>query len=258
MKTIESLITPRGDKPCEDGIIAMRDFVAVIDGCTCLTGITFNGKLSGEYAKDIAIDYFYYLDISKHTPKTMIQDITHYFKVNTPDVFRSVKTRPRAMIIIYNALTKEVWSYGDCQALIDGELFKHEKKADKKNGEKRTEAINAKIKEGETRYEVLSEYGRLSLLADIEKQYADENKPDGYPVINGLDYCEDLIQVHPVKNECILATDGYPFLKSTLRRSEDALSAYMKIDPLGIMIHSPGCASYPAEALDDRAYWRGI
>ena len=60
-------------------------------------------------------------------------------------------------------------------------------------------------------------------------------------------------------DELILATDGYPILKSTLKESEDALIDVLKEDRLCFRKYkSTKGVSTDANSFDDRTFWKGI
>ena len=100
----------------------------------------------------------------------------------------------------------------------------------------------------------------------IEKQLWFENGPGmfGYPVLNGLNFAEEMIKVWTVPSgaEVVLASDGYPQLYRTLEESEAKLREIIAEDPmcLGVSGGKTGVKGIMEgmESYDDRAYVRVI
>jgi glycerophosphoryl diester phosphodiesterase len=79
--------------------------------------------------------------------------------------------------------------------------------------------------------------GRAYIMPLLQKQYLAANNADsflGYGVINGNPVPSKFIDVYPVEkgDTVILASDGYPELKSSLDESEERLQQILKEDPL--------------------------
>lgn len=108
--------------------------------------------------------------------------------------------------------------------------------------------------------------GREAVVPLIEKQLWFENRPGifGYPVLNGLNFAEEMIKVWTVPSgtEVVLASDGYPQLCRTLEESEAKLREIIAEDPLCLGVGG-GKAGVKGimegmESFDDRAYVRVI
>ena len=97
----------------------------------------------------------------------------------------------------------------------------------------------------------------------IEKQLWFENRPGmfGYPVLNGLNFAEEMIKVWSVPDgvEVVLASDGYPELCGTLAESEKRLKEILAEDPLCIGRNAGTKGVMEGlESFDDRTYARVI
>ena len=144
---------------------------------------------------------------------------------------------PRASVIIYNSCYDEIWCYGDCQCIINGEFYSHEKELDALFSEIRAFNIEASLLNGES-IEASSgnDVGRKAVLENFQKQVLFENKsvPFGYSVINGFGVNYELIERHKVKkgDEIVLSSDGYPALKGSLAESEEELEKLLRDDPM--------------------------
>ena len=82
----------------------------------------------------------------------------------------------------------------------------------------------------------------------------------GYSVVDGFHIPRQHVRVITLDFrpwEIVLATDGYPFLCTTLEESERRLSQQRQIDPLNIGGFQATKAFHPDnESFDDRAYVR--
>ena len=144
---------------------------------------------------------------------------------------------PRASIIIYNDIRKEIISYGDCQCCINGEVHSHIKKIDELNAALRAYYLEYHLLQGMP-FEELAEndLGRAAIQENLLMQFAFENKAGEfrYAVLNGMGIEPSLIKTYKVNagDEVILASDGYPVLCGGLRECEDTLQALLQEDPM--------------------------
>lgn len=270
METIESFIKCKyiDQSLCEDGIYTDDYLAAVIDGATSDRKHLFGGKAAGLFAKDAILDALgsnkeCYLmnpyDLFMYLSDQLRTSASAYIEYNGSNY----DLIPRASVIIYNAYSRLVYGYGDCQCIVDGVLYSNSKKIDQENSGIRAHYINEALEQGITLKELAEkDIGREAIKDRLRNQHEYENVPGeyGYPVINGVAVCEDMISIIPVTSDqpVILATDGYPFLENTLKESENRLSDLLREDPLCFRIYKStkgkmnGCNSF-----DDRAFWRG-
>lgn len=263
-------------KENEDGLLIRDEFVAVIDGVTSKGSIRWNNKSSGRFAKDILLEYLERLerlpkrpyDFFRNLNNHLYKEVMNYACSSKNETIKqkslSIEEYPRANLIILNNQRGEIWNYGDCQCLINGRLFSHEKNIDK---------INAEIRSAIDMYLVSNHYISLEELAYkdpgrdaisgrlIEQLYAEnQSSPNSYPVINGYSYNPQMIKVYHIENDSsiVLATDGYPVLCESLKESETALSVILKKDPMCIDIFTSTKGKMMGScSFDDRTYWRG-
>jgi len=142
---------------------------------------------------------------------------------------------PRACVILFNSVVGEVWSYGDCQCRIGEELHCEEKEVDRLLSELRAFVIMSGMREQAARMKVpvqgfavphmnsnedeqenieqvsglkafekeylarsgMHDIGREAVVPLIKKQLWFENRHGlfGYPVLNGLNFAEEMIKV---------------------------------------------------------------
>ena len=247
----------------EDGIFISNKIVAVIDGVTSKTSNLYNGFKSGKIAKDIILKALDNVEPEKSCEETILyinSELNKYHKSLGKD-----NEYFSAQIIIYNDYHKEIWNIGDCNCMINGIFHKHNKLYDEITANARALYNNILLQSGFTEKQLLeNDYGSHYIEPLLQKQYLYDNNVAstyGYPLLNGKEIHLEHVIKYKVKtgDEIILASDGYPIIKSTLEESEDYLSQILEKDPLCIKEFicekglTPGNNSY-----DDRTYIRFI
>lgn len=143
--------------------------------------------------------------------------------------------RIRDSIILNNRACSEVWSYGDCQCMVGGQLHREIKEVDRLLSELRAFVVwsEKKAQKGDKR--VLEQIARndasrAAVQPFIEKQLWFENKSGafGYPVLNGFNYAADLVKVQPVPNGAEVRTH-IRWLSELCRTLADMASGYLRI-----------------------------
>lgn len=243
----------------EDSLFKTCDFIAVVDGVSAKNGRLFDGVTGGRKAADKVCETVAILD-KNATAKEMVekatQAVAELYEENEP------KGAAAAGAIIFSKERNEIWSIGDCQCLINGELFTHEKEIDRINADARALVLAIAKKEGRTQEELLeNDIGRAFIMPVLENQHIFANKTGrfSYGVLNGTPVPDDHIVIHKVKagDEIVLASDGYPYLKGTLEESEKLLEEELKNNPLcdGEYRSTKGKAKDNI-SFDDRTYIR--
>lgn len=167
--------------------------------------------------------------------------------------------RLTASAVIYSAFHKQIWMIGDCQCLIDGTLHDNPKPQERLCAERRAAFNKQALANGLTVEDIRMNDGGRRLIIPLIIEYSKQQNIS-YPVIDGFDIPKDKVKIINTdngKHEIVLASDGYPFLRPTLKESEQALREQLSKDPLCIdtfkatkgLIH--GNCSF-----DDRSYIR--
>ncbi len=253
---------------CEDCVYVSKNFVAVIDGFTSKTGRRWNDETGGRAAGQIISRVFdemprdFTARAAVDLMTTAIRDSYKRFDA-LKDVQRDPKQRMAAFFAAISLCRKEVWVVGDCQLLLGGQVVTHRKAVDRLLADVRALRLELEILKGAT-LEQLQQHdtGREFIMPLLEEQSRLQNNPPAgeywYPAIDGFPVPDSGIIVKPIPNSInsiVLATDGYPVLKDSLKESEDALQEILKRDPLLFREYkSTKGMSRGSASFDDRAF----
>ncbi|MRH41393.1 hypothetical protein GH741_01740 [Aquibacillus halophilus] len=251
----------------EDLYVSSDRFVAVIDGATSVSGKMIAGQTPGRFAAEIIKQTIEGL-AAEASLEMMVSQINvnlqyAYLKYDLLNEIEEKKwMAPSACLVIYSDYYHEVWQIGDCQLMIDGQVYSNDKELDNITANARSLFLEAEIKKGKTIDELIEhDTGWEFIRTLIQQQYFLQNDSDnqyGYDVINGFNV--DFTRVKTIKipvdaKEIILASDGYPFLKDTLEESEYVLSKLIKEDPLCFRIYKSAKGLIKGnKSFDDRTY----
>ncbi len=218
----------------EDALLITHNFIAVVDGVSAKNGRLFSGLTGGKRASEKVCEAIAAFD-ENITPREAVDKITQ--KVSGLYEEEEPKGAVAACAIIFNKSRNEIWSVGDCQCLINGELFTHEKEIDRINSDIRALVLQLAKQEGKTEADLLvNDVGREFIMPILENQHVLANKTGrfSYGVFNGEYVPDEHIIVHKVKSgdEIVLASDGYPHLRDTLEESERLLKEELENNPL--------------------------
>ena len=295
MKIIESsIIGKKSPEACEDGMVVTDDFIAVIDGSTSKTPKHLNPDMkNGRYAMMLISEYIREELKADASVDEFCQGVTAYIYNKVYEklgVEERLKEHPEerltASAILYSRTRNEVWMVGDCQAIIDGKLYENGKPYEEKIARKRVELIAQGLSPAEARKQIEP----LLIEAMLSGQNQTYTVIDGFPiyregvkVVSVSDFCsvqnsvsssdscsvQDTVScsdsvsasdtIPSSSSEIVLASDGYPFLKSTLAASEAALAEQIANDPQNIhsFIATKGIVE-GNKSFDDRTYIRFV
>lgn len=263
MQIIEHFIEGKSKNEllCEDSLVVTENFIAVIDGVTGKSNREFDGLSGGKAAAVKACECIEKLpfDIDCFSAVEKITEaVNSLYEADEPIGAAA------AVAIIFSKEKNEIWSVGDCQCIINGEIHKHEKEIDVLLSEVRSLVLENEKRNGKTEKELLSsDTGREFILPLLKSQHVFANTEGdfSYGVFNGNEIPKDKIVVYKVKDgdEIVLASDGYPYLKDTLEESEVLLQEEIKNNPLcdGDFRSTKGIVD-GNNSFDDRTYIRFI
>ena len=267
VKIIESFIKGKKNNKelCEDGLVITENYISIIDGVTSKGNTLWQNMTSGVYVKKLLINA-----INNMSPNLNAEDSIIYLNTlikeeyEKSNMYEYVKEYPeerlQANLIVFNISKNEIWMWGDCQALINKKLYHKEKKIDKILSEARSLFVDLELKNGKTVEDIIKNDTGRKYILPLLKQSIVYNNTIGEYGCNVLDRFEimpkSLMKITLKENdEIVLASDGYPVLKNSLKESEEKLLEILEKDPLLINIYKStkglqqGNISY-----DDRTY----
>lgn len=249
MRIIESIVVGKTgrDEVCEDGIVITDHHAAIIDGATSEGPSSFcrqakPGLVAMELVRS-AIERLA-LDADIESAVRLINEtiMDFYRECSVVDeVTADARLRCNASAVIYSAARRELWMIGDSQALVDGKRICFDDPSDWVFQNLRSFLISAKIESKETTYEKLMEHDIVRDLIYPLMNYqtflhnSSYRGDFQYAHFNGFDIDREFmhkVSLGPDVNEVVLASDGYPYLKNTLKKSERALKELLEKDPL--------------------------
>lgn len=221
----------------EDCIFVSDDYIAVIDGVTTKSDRRYHGMKSGKVASIILKKAFEEMP-KQLSGKEVVQRLNKAIETfaNSCDPIATGNEIPRASVIFYSHYEHMIYSYGDSQCYLNGQVYQFEHQIDHMNSLLRKYVLELGIMDGFDLDEMIEkQLDRKVIQPFLDQQYRFENSPSffGYPVINGTPIADSYLASFKVQanQEVILASDGYPCLKETLVESENELKRILKEDP---------------------------
>ena len=257
----QSIIAKDPKRKSEDGIVVTDDFIAVIDGSTSKTNRRYSYfKSNGRYAMQIIEK------IIRKAPKNIschdfCVGVTkkirkHYKNSEIPHLAEHPEERLTASAIIFSRVRREIWMIGDCQCLVGGEFYDNPKPYEQELAEQRAQIILSGEEPKE--HYLTNDTARQQIIPRMLETMKLQNVT--YSVIDGFHIPEQYVRVITLDFqpwEIVLASDGYPFLCSTLEESEQRLARQKEEDPLNIgQFKATKAFTEGNNSFDDRSYIR--
>ena len=258
MKIIERLIKGKRNDPtlCEDGLFISDDFIAVIDGVTSKSDALFNNMSGGRAAMVKVCEV-----LSKADPDIEAEKLFNKINLSIKSVYPDEPTgEAAAFAVVFSKAKNQIWRIGDCQFMINSNLYVNEKIFDRIVSDVRSLVLELARIEGKTDKELSKhDIGREYIMPVLKKEYllANSDSRFGYTVLNGTDFDSSQIQIYDVKkgDTIVFASDGYPILCGTLRDSENKLLETIRDNPLCDKEYSSTKGLLPGNSsFDDRTY----
>lgn len=265
MQIIEKTVVAKNPKKkSEDGIVVTNNFVAVIDGSTSKTKYRHSlFRTNGRYAMYLTARYIRQMSKTT-TSEQFLRGVTayirkHYNKSMLPRLAEHPEDRLTCSAVVYSRLNREIWMVGDCQCMINGELFDNPKPAEAELAAMRAEEVKRLLATGVTQDELLrNDTARPVIIPRMLETMREQNV--SYSVIDGFPIARQHVRIIPLDFrpwEIVLASDGYPILRPTLAESEEELQKLREEDPLNIGRFQATKAFHPDfNSFDDRSYIR--
>ncbi len=247
----------------EDIIQEGSDWIVVCDGATDKAGYTIDGVTGGRIAAQVVANA-----VSSAITKTSAHQIIHSinsayietFGANLPNLEND---RPSCSFAALDKKEGTLIRVGDVGWSDGKNTYDAQKQIDVIHSTMRAAYLQMLLIDGKPVAELLEiDPGRELILASLRKQAVLRNREDGGPLafgaVDGNPIPARFIEtwkLGPDVTEVVIATDGYPFIKPTLRESEEYLRADIQVDPLRIGIHkTTKCVKPGNQSFDDRAY----
>lgn len=241
-------------------------FVAVVDGSTSKTPLHVAPNMSnGRYAMKLITSLVTSMSSTLGCSDfcTLVtrrfREVYHETGQDMARLAFHPEERLTASAIVYSRHRHEIWMVGDCQCMVNGNHFDNPKPSEAVAAAERARVVEDALSKGVTEEEIeRHDPGRDYILPLLIHGMAGQNKEyaviDGFPIyMQGV----RIIKLTQQPSEVILASDGYPILRPTLKESESKLSTLLRDDPLCIHsfkatkgLHRGYCS------FDDRAFVR--
>ena len=257
---------------CEDRIHISQHYLAVIDGASSKTNKKWDGRTGGRLAAEVT-DRTFALMPATCTAREAADLLTSALRETYRDfgALNLVQADPRqratAVLAAVSLARRELWLIGDCQILLGEKVLTRPNRVDEILANARALFLELDILAGATvdglrRHEAGYEY----ITPLLQRQNLLQNNPScgeyWYPAVDGFPIPSEGIIVETIPDEIseiVLASDGYPVLKKTLKESEDALEAILFEDPLMFRKYKSAKGVLSGNlSFDDRAFLRVI
>ena len=254
-----------GQEKCEDAVVVNDRFAAVIDGSTSKSHQRFNPDMSNGRLCMTLVRQLLNTMPADTPSERFCQDITANVRAvylqaaaDMEQLTNHPTERMAARAAIYSPARREVWLVGDCQCLVDEQFYDNPKPYEEPVAEMRAAYIRLQLMQGRPTSDFQKhDEGRDFVLPVLIDSCRYQNKT--FSVIDGFSIPASKIRIIDVSQarEIVLATDGYPFLRSTLAESEHELAQLLAEDPLCIhRFKATKGLMQGNKSFDDRSYLR--
>lgn len=243
MQVLETFLKGKRPEPskCEDGFIVTEDYAVVIDGATAKSDLTIGGESTGRYIMELIKGSIPYisekLDSVSFVREVEKRVLENYKKDNVYErMVNEKQSVPEAQMVVYSKFRKELWLFGDAQAMMDGLHIENRKYVDDLTAAVRRYVNEYYLINGKSEKDLLKEdEGSKAIQALLNKQSSFSNyqfdSPFSYACVTGFGINEKQIKVIPVPEstkEIVLATDGYTKLFMNVNDTEYQLNELNK------------------------------
>ena len=160
----------------------------------------------------------------------------HYKKSMLPRLTEHPEDRLTCSAVVFSRVSREIWLVGDCHCLVGNQYIDNPKPAEAMLAAQRADEMKKLLAQGISQEELLSnDTARPLIIPHMIQTMKEQNIT--YSVIDGFHIPRQHVKVITLDfqpQEIVLASDGYPFLRSTLAESEHELAQLLAEDPLCI------------------------
>lgn len=272
MNVVEHYINSKSGnlETCEDVIFIGEHYVAIIDGATSNSGKLWDGKTSGRIAAELLRDELSTfpadLDVKEAVRRLNLAIFSWYERQKVSTYMqKNPSERAIASIVVYMKQQRKIFMVGDCQCILGTRVVTNVKQIDTLLENVRSFYLETQLIEGKTIEELLDrDVAREMITPFLIKQSSLQNTTStseyAFTVLDGFFFQTDSIKVISIPKDVstlVLASDGYPELKSTLAGSEARLASILANDPLCFrLFRSTKGVKKGNISFDDRSYIR--
>lgn len=248
-----------------DALYISESFIAVIDGATAKGNRLWNGMKGDPFVAALLKNAMASLpfDISAQQAIDQLNTAVkrEYARLGISGEALAPEERLQASIVIFSALRREIWLFGDCQFRVNDKNYTFTRKGDALLADLRAFWREADRLEGVANAE--KDAGREVILPFLRRftAFANTDSEFGYKVINGCPLILKNVIVHPLSagDRAVLASDGYAVLYDTLEQTEKQLLLSLKKDPAceNLLRSTKGLVEGNL-SFDDRTYVRFV
>lgn len=254
--------TPDGG---DDLTVVTPHFAAVLDGASDSSGAVYDGVGAARFVVQAGARAVGALPEAVTAQEAVARLTAAVRSALQGTVPSHAPTRPPCFVFaLYSSCRREIWRVGDAQYLIDGHGHNPEMAVDSVVVQVRRMVTQAHLLAGATTDRLRRDdpgHDAVKPLLALQTRFMNQpNSAYAYGAISGTTVPANLIEVIKVPAEAgsvVLASDGYPRVRTTLAESEAQLEHVLEHDPLLSELYvaakgwRPGTASF-----DDRAYLR--
>lgn len=254
----------------EDKIVVAEHFVAVIDGVSSRRGQMLQGMTIGRFAAETIgaeisrlprqIEARQAIDHLTERLKTISETAAAVENKSFGDALR----RPACALVMYSRQRREIWRVADPTFMINGLSNTKAFPQEENWAQLRRAYICSRLAKGDPEDSLRDNDPTWELLSPMMaefKVFTNYDGPFGYGVLNGTNVPDAHLEIFSADHarEIVLASDGYPYVASTLEETEKVLQYIVTEDPLMYRLYpqvkgvKPGYVSF-----DDRSYLRFI
>lgn len=254
----------------EDKIVVDEHFIGVIDGVTSRRGQMLQGMTIGRFASETIASEIIRLP-RQIEARQAIDHLTERLKSISETVaasenksFGDTLRRPACALVMYSRYRREIWRVADPTFMINGLANTKSFLQEENWAQLRRAYICSRLAKGDSEDSLRDNDPTWELLSPMMgefKVFTNYDGPFGYGVINGTRVPDAHVEIFNASHatEIVLASDGYPYVASTLEETEKTLQYVVTQDPLMYRLYpqvkgvKPGYVSF-----DDRTYIRFI
>lgn len=248
----------------EDFVIDTPQWLVVCDGATDESGKKFWGRTGGQLTAILTAQTIIQAP-NGTSALDLISTINDVYRGAFGGIGQIGGSRPSCSFVALDKYAETIIRVSDVSWSDGHTVHQGWRQIDNVHGRMRAAYLTMLLTAGASQEQLLEDDpGRDLIYPSLQKQGTLCNNVDlvelSYGAIDGTPVPDRLIEtwkLGPDVSEVIIATDGYPVIKSTLEHTEAYLQEDLALDPLRIAKHAGTKGLQPdQQSFDDRTYVR--